>query len=465
MLFLFDLFYDMLYAPEGGMNMELLAKAVDQYRSLILEAERFIWSHPETGYREVQTTQYMKDTFEKLGYTVTCADGITGFYTVVDTGRPGPEVLVMGELDSIICPAHPEADPVTGAVHSCGHNAQCASLVGVAAALTVPGVLDKLCGRIRLCAVPAEELLEIEYRSQLRAEGKIKYFGGKPEYLSRGYFDGVDIAMMIHTTAGANRINNGSVGCMAKNNIYKGLASHAGGAPWAGHNALYAANCGLNAINAIRETFRESDIIRVHPIITHGGDMVNAIPETVRLESYVRGASFDSIANANKKVNQALIGAALSINTNIEIIDIPGYAPLRYAQSMRDMCIEAARLALPDDPVTVDDTMGSGSTDMGDLSAVMPVVQPYAGGAQGKGHGNNYYIEDPERACVNSAKWQMAMLLLLLGNGAERAKKILADFKPDFPSKEAYLSYLDSLNCSGDRIVYHEDGTAEVKLS
>ena len=77
---------------------------------------------------------------------------------------------------------------------------------------------------------------------------------------------------MVHTSQGYS-VRVGSVGCMAKQITYKGVASHAGGSPWAGRNALYAANCGLNAINAIRETFQESDIIRVHPIITTGGAM------------------------------------------------------------------------------------------------------------------------------------------------------------------------------------------------
>ena len=142
--------------------MQDIVKAVDKHRQLILDAERFIWKHPETGYKEFKTSEYMAKAFEKLGYTLTYAEGITGFYTMLDTGREGPEVLVLGELDSIICPTHPESDPVTGAVHSCGHNAQCAALLGIAAALKEPGITDKLCGRIRLCAVPAEELVELE---------------------------------------------------------------------------------------------------------------------------------------------------------------------------------------------------------------------------------------------------------------------------------------------------------------
>ncbi|MBQ2999216.1 MAG: amidohydrolase [Clostridia bacterium] len=443
--------------------MHEFSQIVDQYRDLILAAERDIWKTPETGYKEVKTSAYMAKKFRSLGYSLTMAEGITGFYTVVDTGREGPEVLVLGELDSILCPAHPDADPTTGAVHSCGHHAQCAALLGVAAALRDERVLAKLSGRIRLCAVPAEELLELEYRAELKKQGKIKYFGGKSEFLSRGYFDGVDLALMVHTSTSYST-HGGSVGCLVKNITYHGKAAHAGGAPQDGKNALYAANCGLTAVNALRETFREKDCIRVHPIITRGGDMVNAIPETVTMESYVRGKTFEAIVRENEKVNRALCGAALSLGNNIEINDTPGYSPLVNAPDMIDLADEAMALALPEVEFHRNDQyFSTGSTDMGDLSSFMPVVHPYAGGACGNAHGNDYQICDPELACVGSAKWQLAMLLLLLGNGAERAKKIVEDFEPTFPSAKAFLAYQDSLNRSGERITYREDGSAEVR--
>lgn len=443
--------------------MNDIRKAVEKYKDLILEAERYIWKNPETGYKEVKTSKYMAEIFEKLGYELVYAENVPGFYTVLDTGKEGPEVLVLAELDSIICPDHPEADKETGAVHSCGHNAQCAALIGVAAALRDEKVLEKLCGRIRLCAVPAEELLEIEYRRGLREKGIIKYFGGKNEFLSRGFFDGVDIAFMVHTTLGNFSAIKGSVGCLAKNIIYKGKASHAGGSPWNGRNALYAATCGLNAVNSIRECFKEADLIRVHPIITKGGDMVNAIPETVTLESYVRGSTFEAIEEANKKVNQALTGAALSLGTNIEIIDIPGYAPLINDDNMIKLAKDAAEVALEDYEFSCTDAVSTGSTDMGDLSCILPVVHPYAAGAKGTSHGNDYYIENPYLACVENAKWQVCMIKLLLENRAERAKKIIKEFTPRFASKEEYLNYIDGLNRSGDRIVY-SDGEAKVIL-
>ncbi len=444
--------------------MQNLIKAVEKNRQLILDTERYVWKNPETGYKEYKTSKYMAEQFIKLGYDLTYAEGITGFFTTIDTGKEGPTVLVLGELDSIICRNHPDSDPETGAVHSCGHNAQCAGLVGVAAALKEKGVLDELCGKIMLCAVPAEELLEIEFRSNLKEKGIIKYFGGKPEFLSRGYFDGVDMALMIHTTTNdIPVVSPGSIGCIAKRIIYKGKAAHAGGSPWDGNNALYAATCGINACNALRETFQEKDIIRFHPIITNGGSMVNAIPETVEMESYVRGKTFDAIKQSNKRLNQALIGSALSLGNNVEIIDSPGYAPHVNDLNMTELCKEAYKKAFPNAELKIRKYFNSGSTDMGDLSCVMPVVHPYAAGAQGTSHGKDYYIVDAEKACVDSAKWQVAMLYLLLQNGAERAKNIIANYKPLFNSKEEYFAYCDSFLVKGDRIEY-SDSKIEIKI-
>ncbi len=441
--------------------MQHIVNAVEKHRKLILDAERYIWKNPETGYREVKTSKYMEDAFEALGYDIVRAEGITGFYTCIDTGREGPEVLILGELDSIICPSHPDADPVTGAAHSCGHNVQCAALLGIAAALKEPGMLDDLCGRIRLCAVPAEELLEIEFRKELKKQGKIKYLGGKSEFLHRGYFDGVDIAFMVHAAEGFG-CNIGSVGCIAKNIIYKGTPAHAGGAPWDGHNALYAATCGINAANAVREAFKECDIIRFHPIITHGGDMVNAIPGRVQLESYVRGRTYEAILKSNARLNRALIGAALSLDTNIEIIDMPGYAPLVNDKNMIELAVESARLLGIE--INPSDSISSGSTDMGDLSMIMPVIHPYSGGCRGTGHGNDFEVYDPEIACVTGAKWQIIMLKMLLENGAERAKRVISEFIPTCASKEEFLALQDSINSEGDRITYNDDTTASIKL-
>ena len=131
---------------------------------------------------------------------------------------------------------------------------------------------------------------------------------------------------------------------------------------------------------------------------------------------------------------------------------------------MIDVARDGLALALPDEKFAYTGIYGKGSTDMGDMSTIFPAIHPHGPGGTGTGHGNDYYISDPEAACVKSAKWQLGMLCTMLGNGAERGKKIVREFKPLFASKEEFLAYQDSLSCSGDRIVYREDGNASAKL-
>lgn len=270
---------------------------------------------------------------------------------------------------------------------------------------------------------------------------------------------------MVHTTSGTKFITRlGSVGCLAKRITYKGLASHAGASPWAGKNALYAATCGINACNALRETFKEADVIRFHPIITNGGDIVNAIPETVTIESFVRGMTFDAIKDANKRINQALCGSALSLGNNIEIVDKAGYGPLTNDPNMIELTKDAVAFALPNEQIHCANVYGSGSSDMGDLSCLFPSVHPYAPGATGKCHGNDYQIENKDLACLGSAKLQLGMLYLLLKDNAERAKTIIKNFTPLFKNKQEYFNFISELESEGDRITYLEDRTALVKL-
>ncbi len=441
---------------------EKLLQCVEKNKDKILEMHDFMWKNPETGYKEWKCSRRMGEAFEALGYKVEYAGNIPGFYTVLDTGKPGPEVLILGELDALIVETHPDADKETGAVHSCGHSAQSAGLYGIACALKEEGALDGLCGKIKLCAVPAEEHIEIEFRRELRKQGIIKYYGGKAEFLARGYFDTTDLAIMVHTTNGERpSISKGSVGFISKQVVYKGKACHAAG-PRNGINALYAANLGLSAINSLRETFPDEDKVRVHPIITQGGTVVNAIPETVKIESYVRARTSEVMKEVNEKVNRALVGSALAIGANVEIIDAPGYEPNTNDNNMRQVAYEASVHAFGE-YAEFNDNIGAGSTDMGDVSTVMPTVHPYCPGAKGAGHSNCYFIADPVMACVNTAKWQLVMIAMLLENGAEKAKEVIAKYTPVYATKQDYINKLDSIFAEGDRIVY-EDGKATVKL-
>lgn len=446
--------------------MEQLTAKVDIHKAAILEALEYFWKNPETGYREVKTAAYLAKAFEKLGYNLTYAGNIPGFYTDVDTGIPGPTVAVMGELDALLCPTHPDADPQTGAVHCCGHAAQIAALLGVAAALKEPGALDGLCGKIRLMAVPAEELIETEYRKSLKEQGIIRYYGGKVELMYRGWFDDVDMAFMIHTAIrpdeNSGYIVGGGNGCIVKEMEFQGVSAHAGGTPHLGVNALYAANLAMNAVNALRETFEDDRHIRFHPIITAGGDSVNAIPDKVVMESYVRGATMDAIVDTNRKVNRAVAASAAAMGANVRLVDIPGYHPIRNCADLIPLMQQAMEQVL-DKVVCEPETVRGGCSDVGDLSGVMPMIHPYISGASGKSHGNDYVIADPETACVDSAKVQLCFLKLLLQDGAKNAKQVLKNFTPVYGSIAEYFRYMDSLNIDVRAVSYREDGTVMLK--
>lgn len=438
---------------------EQILRLNEAEKARVMETLEYMTKHPETGYKEWKCSAFMEKQFRELGYEPILAGDIPGFYVKIDTGREGPCVLVLGELDAVKCATHPDADPETGAVHACGHNAQSAALVGIAAGLKREGALDALSGSIILCAVPAEEMIELGYRDTLIEKGIIQYYGGKTEFLRRGYFDGVDVAFMVHTGRGLG-CNAGSVGIVAKRVIYKGKAAHAGGAPQNGINALYAANIGLSAMNAVRETFVEEDLVRSHPIITKGGTVVNGIPDVVEIESYIRAKTYDAMKRANEKVNRAFVGGALSVGANVEIMDAPGYAPLRNDPNMIEIACRAANAAYPLIECKPNSRYGTGSTDMGDISQIFPSVHPYAPGASGTSHGDDYVIAAPGFACVTCAEWQLEMLRLLLENDAAEAKRIKAEFEPQFASKEEYFDYIKQFYAKGDRIAYGEDGAS-----
>ncbi len=445
-------------------NLKKLLAFVDDAKDEILAAERWIWAHPETGYKEWQTTQYLEKKYEALGYVLHKAGDIPGFYTDVDTGRPGPTFLIFGEMDSVVCDAHPESNSETGAVHACGHNAQSAALYGIAAALARPGATDGMCGKIRLCAVPAEELIEIGYREGLRKKGVIHYFGGKVEYLYRGYFDDVDMCMLVHTSCGESGtvfVCGSENGCVAKVSTFVGRSAHAGGAPHEGINSLYAANIGIQAANALRETFCEKDHIRFHPIITRGGDAVNVIPPVTTVESYVRGATPEAIVRENKKINRALASGALALGGNMIYCDRPGYFPHYVYPELCDV-META-LHEGGIPATFSKEHNSACSDMGDMSYVMPAVELNMAGAKGTPHGADYRIVDPVSACVTSAKAQLMIAYELLRDGAKNAQKVLDGTKPGYASKKEFLAVLDSLFADGEAIEYNEKG-AEIRF-
>ena len=434
---------------------------------LVLKAERDLWKIPETGFREVKSSKYMADIFEQLGYEVHLAGDIPGFYSDFDTGLPGPTVAIIAELDALLIPKHPDADPDTGAVHACGHHAQGAMLIGVAAAIKNEGATDGLCGKVRFISVPAEELIEISYREELRSQGVIEYLGGKMEFVRRGIFDGVDMSILIHPSglpAGKMlAVTHGDNGSVAKHAIFHGVASHAGGNPMGGINALYAATNALNAANAIRETFSDGDKIRFHPIITEGGSIVNTIPDRVVVESYVRGATVDALRTYNRKLNRAFAASAAAIGARLTLCDRVGFYPLNNDWGMNDVMKESMEELFGENCVHVSKGRGGASTDMGDLSTMMPVVQAISTGCCGGAHSETFRVGDAKKVCVDTAECTLIAIRKLLENNGSRGKQIIENFHPLYKTKEDYFRESKEFIFDIDAVTYNSDGTVTLK--
>lgn len=411
-----------------------------------------IWAEPELGYKEHKTAKKVEQTFEKLGVPYKNKLALTGVKGRLKGGKGSKySIAVIGELDAIICADHPAADEISGAAHCCGHNAQIANMMAVTMGLIDSGAMQYLAGDVVPFAVPAEEYVEITYRNRLIEEGKIKYIGGKPELISRGEFDDVDMALQIHLTSVPNErkdgfieistTSNGFIGKLIK---YKGEAAHAAAAPHAGVNALNAAMMGLMGVNAIRDTFQEKDYIRFHPIITQGGDLVNVVPSDVRMESYVRAGNVPAMIKANERINQALQAGAMAVGASCEIKDLPGYLPLHNNATLNELLKQNAEKLIGEENVSVAPHM-TGSTDTGDLSHIMPVSHPWIGSVRGVLHGKDYVVFDEEMAYIRPAQMMACTIIDLLFDDAKSAQTLISNYKP-LMTKEEYLTFLSGFD-------------------
>lgn len=434
------------------MNREELKQAVcaeiDRRRDDIIGIADTMLHHPELGYKEIKTAALVRNTLAGLGLPVREGLAITGVDGVLAGDKPGPSLCIMGELDSVMAADAAVCDPVTGAAHQCGHHIQVASMLGAAIGLVGAGAAGALAGKVHFLGAPAEEFLEIEYRLGLANAGKITYLGGKQELIKLGYFDEIDIAMMVHAASKAPEpgLHYGfqANGFLAKFIRYAGRASHAGAAPQDGINALNAACLGILAVHAQRETFQDQDSIRVHPIITKGGDVVNVVPSDVRIETYVRGRAVEAILDASKKVDRAFRAGGDAVGAETHIQNVPGYLPIFQDEPLTRLAMENGRALLGEEGVHYGGFLG-GSLDVGDLSHLMPVLHPFVGGTVGPIHGADFAIVNYDAAAIVPAKMMAMTAIDLLADGASAAQQIIAGHKPRL-TKVQYLAMMEDLS-------------------
>ena len=412
---------------------------IDSRRDEILKLADTILHHPETGYKEFKTAELVKNELIRLGLKPETGLAVTGVRSDIDSGRPGPKIAVMGELDALPVPTHPFADPVTGAAHACGHHAQITMMLSAAAAL-VP-IVKELSGSLAFIAVPAEEFQSLDYCRKLIAENKIAYCGGKPEFIRLGLLDDIDAVLLIH--AGHDTFTPESFnGFCMKQIIFEGKAAHGGLRPWDGINAASMARQALNMIDAQRDTFDDKDAVRIHGIISDGGTAVNVVPARAELELQVRAKTPEAVMRACAVVDRCLKGAALAFGGGVRITNLGGYMPYKSCPELNE--IHARNLKELNGGTLGNCGHRGSSTDMGDVSMLIPALHAYSGGFSGSPHAKDFVVTDPDKAYIEGAKLLAMDAVELLSGNAEKAKAVAA--LPRVMNKKSYLDYKEHMS-------------------
>ena len=420
-----------------------ILRLIDVHKDQIIAFAEDIAAHPEPGYEEFCTAGKTAEVLKNLEYKVTehlARTGVKGTKSI----KEGPSLTVIGELDAIGCHSHPNANPVTGVAHACGHHAQMAAMIGCAIAMADPDVQKCLAGTVNFLAVPAEEYIDADKRTRLKKEG-IEFCCGKSEMIRTGVFDDTDIALTthVHMVPVEEDFYLGNPACngySAERVTVRGKAAHGAIDPWNGVNALSITTSAIQMMGLMRETFREEDHVRLHNVIRKAGDVINSVPDEAIVETKVRAASLDKICEITDMVNRAYAGSAYAFGGKIEMEKLQGYMPI-IPRAADNALIEAADdLGLNYRTVQKGD-FNNACTDVGDLSHLVPVVNFTFKGFEGKLHGADFKITDPEKAYILPAKLLALTVYKLLKNGGQEAKKITKSYTPVF-NKESYIQYV-----------------------
>ena len=420
-----------------------ILRLIDVHKDQIIAFAEDIAAHPEPGYEEFCTAGKTAEVLKNLEYKVTehlARTGVKGTKSI----KEGPSLTVIGELDAIGCHSHPNANPVTGVAHACGHHAQMAAMIGCAIAMADPDVQKCLAGTVNFLAVPAEEYIDADKRARLKKEG-IEFCCGKSEMIRTGVFDDTDIALTthVHMVPVEEDFYLGNPACngySAERVTVRGKAAHGAIDPWNGVNALSITTSAIQMMGLMRETFREEDHVRLHNVIRKAGDVINSVPDEAIVETKVRAASLDKICEITDMVNRAYTGSAYAFGGKIEMEKLQGYMPI-IPRAADNALIEAADdLGLNYRTVQKGD-FNNACTDVGDLSHLVPVVNFTFKGFEGKLHGADFKITDPEKAYILPAKLLALTVYKLIKNGGQEAKKITKSYTPVF-NKESYIQYV-----------------------
>ena len=320
-----------------------VSRQVEQQRQELIKLSLKIHANPELGFKEEKASDWLTDYLARNNFRI--ERGIGGLSTAFKAtyGRSKLVIALLGEYDAL---------PEIG--HACGHNIIAASAVGAGVASKC--VIDNCGGAVVVFGTPAEEL-----------------FGGKVFMLREGVFDGVDVAMMIHPGV-RNVATTEALACVGLEIEFFGKAAHAAAYPERGINALEAMILAFNAVNSLRQHVK--DRTRIHGIITRGGEAANVVPAYSAATFLVRAMDNAYLDELKQRVLNCFEGAALATGVRLgyrwsDIIYAPMKNNLVLAQLFTQNLESLGRRVEP-----FESYLGFGSTDMGNVSQVIPAIHP-----------------------------------------------------------------------------------------
>ena len=282
---------------------------------------------------------------------------------------------------------------------------------------------------------------------RLKEKG-IEFCCGKSEMIRTGVFDDADIALTthVHMVPVKEDFYLGNPPCngyTAEQVTVRGKAAHGAIDPWNGVNALSITTSAIQMMGLMRETFREEDHVRLHNVIRKAGDVINSVPDEAVIETKVRAASLERIEQVMEMVNRAYAGSAYAFGGKIEREVLQGYMPI-LPREADEALIEAANDLGLDYRTVQKGDFNKACTVGGDLSHLLPIVNFTFKGFEGKLHGADFKITDPEKAYILPAKLLALTAYKLLRNGGEKAKEIQNSYTPFF-DKDSYIQYVKKI--------------------
>lgn len=317
--------------------------SVELQKAQLVQLSLSIHANPELAFHEQKASAWLTGYLEENGFCV--ERGIAGLTTAFRAtyGQGRPAVALLAEYDAL---------PQLG--HGCGHN-----IIGVAAVgagVASRSIIDDLGGSAVVVGTPAEEGL-----------------GGKIDMVKAGIFNDLDAAMIIHPNS-LNMVSIEALACSTLDVEFFGRPAHAAGRPHRGINALEAMILAFTSINSLRQHIRGD--ARVHGIITDGGQAPNIVPAHSAAEFLVRAADIQYLAELQDKVLNSFKGASLASGARLEYTwRDKTYAPMQNNATMAELFKQNLE-SLGREVVPFEASLGFGSTDMGNVSQVVPSIHP-----------------------------------------------------------------------------------------